>query len=510
MKHERIDELCERFEAEWRAGEVPLLSDYLHLADADARDQLIRGLVEIELEYRIQKGESPRIASYESTYPIHSNAIRDAFEQVQRRFPDRIEGIHGLGDCVAKLEVVEGPHAGQFVALDQHATVVVGRSEQSQPRLEKDTFFSRFHFRLEFQPPECLLIDLNSRNGTFVNDQQVSECLLKDGDTISGGRTKIRFSLEMSDTRTHMDGFDAVSGWGDDGGQPDDPKPAPDQSVPSIPGYDLMDGLGTGAMGCVYRAINKATREVVAVKLMRPERNANPKAMQLFIREVNILSQLNHPRIVKFHEFGMLPDTTYLVMEYVETEDFDELVHGRNDETRIRLATGIVCRVLEALSHAHSLSLVHRDVKPGNILVHRSGNRIGAKLADFGLAKNYANAGFSGLTHEGDVRGTLSFMPPEQVLDCRYSKPSCDIYAVGATLYYYLCGDYPFDMDRSSNKLATILQEEPIPLDSKTANLPPNLVAAVHRALAKEPGDRFASANEMKRSLERFTKRDLP
>src|SRR5579859_4435183 len=142
------------------------------------------------------------------------------------------------------------------------------------------------------------------------------------------------------------------------------------------------------------------------------------------------------------------------------------------------------------------MSIVHRDIKPENVLLFRKNRKLNAKLADFGLAKNYAYAGLSEISHEGDLRGTIAYMPPELVVDCRDARPAGDIYSVGATLYYYLTRQFPFEFGRR-NKLAVVLEDEPVPLAKRVPDIPKELAKIVHRAMAKEPADRFTSAAEM-------------
>jgi serine/threonine protein kinase len=130
-----------------------------------------------------------------------------------------------------------------------------------------------------------------------------------------------------------------------------------------------------------------------------------------------------------------------------------------------------------------------------------------AKVADFGLAKNYVNAGFSAMTLEGDIRGTLSYSAPEQIIDSRYAKPPCDIYSVGATLYEYISGELPHEFKTGRSQIVTILEAEPIPLRERCPFVPAELAAAIHRALAKDPADRFSSAEEMRLALLPYSKR---
>jgi serine/threonine-protein kinase len=259
--------------------------------------------------------------------------------------------------------------------------------------------------------------------------------------------------------------------------------------------------LGKGGMGTVYLARKQATGEEVAVKLMRPQYVSSDEAVQLFLREVSILSRLNHPRIVRFFEAGLAGGHFFLTMEYVDRLDLEEVLTQQTPRSAVRTACGIACQVLEALRYAHERSFIHRDIKPANILISRSGHKLRTKVADFGLAKNYEQGGFSGLTGHGELRGSLPFMAPEQMLDCRSVKPAADIYSVGATLYYLLVHATPHDFSTGRDPYAILLEDEIVPLQRRCPELPPGLADLVHRAMAKEPQQRYGTAREMRRML---------
>ena len=279
--------------------------------------------------------------------------------------------------------------------------------------------------------------------------------------------------------------------------------PAPRQ----LADFQLTRELGRGGMGIVYHAIQQSTGREAAVKLIRPPESAPAAATQLFLREAAILSRLAHPRIVECLSVGLHEGQMYLAMEYLPTVDFLALLATQSRPKQIRLACGIICRILEALHHAHTQGVVHRDVKPSNILCYKERGRLHAKLADFGLAKNYQDAGLSSLSRENDIRGTLGYMPPEQIVNCRYSKPPCDIYAAGACLYRFLSGVLPVTAAEGTKSIAILLNRPALPLAQRAPDVPADLARAVDRALAREPGDRFGSAEHMRQTLLPFTKK---
>ncbi|MEV4657709.1 serine/threonine-protein kinase [Micromonospora sp. NPDC049301] len=255
--------------------------------------------------------------------------------------------------------------------------------------------------------------------------------------------------------------------------------------------YRLGERVATGGMGAVWRGTDVLLEREVAVKVLLPSLVADPEFTARFRAEAQMLAALRHPGVVAVHDVGQatLADGSrvdYLVMEYVEGEPLSARVRqaGRLDPAT---TMSVLAQAADALHTAHLAGIVHRDVKPGNLLVKADGRVV---LVDFGIARSSSMAG---LTAANMVLGTASYMSPEQATGQPVS-PATDVYALGAVAYFCLAGQPPFDGD---NPLAVALrhaQDEPAPLPSGT---PPAVVAVVTRALAKRPADRFASAAEL-------------
>jgi len=278
------------------------------------------------------------------------------------------------------------------------------------------------------------------------------------------------------------------------------PKPAPEQP-PRVPGYELIRLLGQGGMGVVYEGLHKATQRRVAIKMVVSAPTANETQARLFLREATTLSKLDHKRIVKFHEVGIVGGQLYLVMEYVDTIDSNGILEPRDDPRSVRLSCGFICQVLEALDYAHGLGFVHRDVKPSNVLICQQEGKYRTKLADFGLAKNLESAGFSSVTNMGECRGTIAYMAPEQLNNAQSSGPAADVFSVSATLYDFLSGKSLYDFSSDPNPVIVVMENRTIPLDQWRPDLPRPLIDLVHRGLAQRPADRFPSAAAMRRAL---------
>ncbi|MBI2931086.1 MAG: serine/threonine protein kinase [Planctomycetes bacterium] len=253
--------------------------------------------------------------------------------------------------------------------------------------------------------------------------------------------------------------------------------------------YEILSRLGAGGMGVVYRARHPELQRDVALKLLAPGEDD-----ERFLREARAAARLSHPSIVPVFETGRHEGRLFTVME---------LVDGRSLAERLKAgpleppeAASLVAQVARALQHAHQAGILHRDVKPSNILLDREGH---ARLADFGIARDLARQTRG--TASGSVLGTPAYMAPEQVEG--QSSSASDIYALGATLYECLTGSPPFEGATPAQLLQRALNEDPIP-PRRRARVPRNLEAICLKALAKKPAGRYPSAGAMADDLERF------
>ena len=524
----RIDLACDKFEQAWRSGGRPRLEDYLRECDRALQPQLIESLQRLQQELILKEfGEGSVPGPTASPPPVVESR---AASNTPPTAPARDEALEQTLDWAGArviLRVVAGPHAGTEFVYDEHDTLLAGRSTQAQLRLKGDAHFSRHHFRLEVNPPTCYLMDLRSRNGTFVNGNRVSEQFLKDGDLVSGGRTKIRVAIQSSSPRgelvaaprveasrsTTPSGRSApIKGQLSAAGAPAAATPSPAAvpprggEQPEVHGYQIHEVLGAGDLGTTYRATRLASGEVCALKVISPAARADEKAIQNFLREVSILKQLQHSNIVRLIEMGASRTDLFLSMEFLAALRWAELSAGWSVAQKVRIASGLMCQVLAALEYAHSQFLVHRDVKPANVLIYRSNGKLAAKLADFGLAKCYTTAGMSQVTREGDVIGSLPYMSPEQFINSREAKPGCDVYSAGATLYWMLAGQDPIVLENHPCKFLAILEDPPMPLLQRCPGVPAALAQVVHKALEKSPDARFTSAAEMRLQLRTFAR----
>jgi serine/threonine-protein kinase len=390
------------------------------------------------------------------------------------------------------LTVIEGPHSGASFSFREHDTFLVGRGSQAHFRLPaKDRYISRLHFMVEINPPRCRLVDLGSRNGTFVNEEKVTSVELADGDRIRGGKSVFAVSIEEAPLR-------AATTTVEDG-RPGGSAP------PTFGGYEIEQELGRGGMGVVYLARRSADRVPVALKTIKPAATPSRTEIERFLREARILQQLSHPHIVALHDMGETDGQLYIAMEFVPGVDANQLLHAQPGLLPIGRAVGIACQLLDAVDYAHRQGFVHRDIKPSNVLVCRGPGGDHVKLADFGLAKVYHSTQMSGLTLAGSIGGTLPFMAPEQITSFRDCKPPADQYAAAATLYFLLCGRYIFDFpQRVEEQILMVLEGAPKPITQRRPEVPRSLAEALDRALCKVPLARYPAAAEFRKAIEPF------
>jgi serine/threonine-protein kinase len=267
--------------------------------------------------------------------------------------------------------------------------------------------------------------------------------------------------------------------------------------------YLLKERLGAGGMGEVYLAEHVLLRRPCAIKLIRPEQAGEAQSLLRFEREVRTTATLTHPNTVQIFDYGHAEDGTfYYVMEYLPGLTLFQLVkeHGPLPAAR---AVHFLRQICGALREAHAVGLIHRDVKPGNVMVcQRGGLHDVAKLLDFGLVLPQGAAGDGErLTQEGAVAGTPAYMSPEQAAGGEELDGRSDIYSVGCLAYFLLTGQPPFAGRAAGRVLAAHVYEPPTPLTERRPDVPEGLQAVVLRCLAKAPAERFAGAEELDGAL---------
>jgi serine/threonine-protein kinase len=267
--------------------------------------------------------------------------------------------------------------------------------------------------------------------------------------------------------------------------------------------YQLKERLGSGGMGEVYLAEHLLLRRPCAVKVIRPERAGDPKELARFEREVQATATLTHPNTVQIFDYGHAEDGTfYYAMEYLPGLSLSELVH-RHGPLPPERAIHFLRQVCGALSEAHAIGLIHRDIKPGNIMVcDRGGLHDVAKLLDFGLVRAPArSAGEETLTKEGTIAGTPTYMSPEQGSSRGDLDPRSDIYSLGAVAYFLLTGQPPFSGRSAVEVVAAHLYEPPQPIARHRFDVPGELDAVVLKCLAKDPDHRFSDSASLDQAL---------
>jgi len=258
-------------------------------------------------------------------------------------------------------------------------------------------------------------------------------------------------------------------------------------------GHHIEAKVGRGGMGVVYRARHCRLDRVVALKVIAPELLDDALVQRRFLEEALVAASVEHPNVVPVHDAGEADGIAYMVMQYVHGLDLRALACGPHPLAP-RRAAEIVAGVADALDAMHGAGYVHRDVKPGNVLIARDGH---VYLSDFGLAREIAAR--AGATRTGHWAGTVDYAAPEQIRG-RRTDVRTDVYGLGCLLFFALIGRPPYTAETVEAKLWAHLTEAPPAASLLRAGLPAAMDAVVARALAKEPADRFATAGALGRA----------
>ncbi len=262
-----------------------------------------------------------------------------------------------------------------------------------------------------------------------------------------------------------------------------------------IAGYRIDGVIGRGGMGVVYRATNVALGRTYALKVLAPELADDDEFRERFKREIRIAASLNHPNVVGIHYAGEHDGVLFLAMDLIDGTDLREVIADSGPLEPER-AVGLLLQITCALDAAHREGLVHRDVKPANVLISVRDGQEHAYLTDFGLAKRFDTA--TALSVKGLVVGTVDYMPPEQITGS-HTDARTDIYALGCVFFQMLTGKVPFERQNSVATLFAHAYEPPPSLEGPVAEMHPTLGPVIAKAMAKEPGDRYFSAGDLAR-----------
>ncbi len=415
------------------------------------------------------------------------------------------------------LSVTRGPAKGKVFTFTEHDTFLFGRMEDCHARFADDNQVSRHHFILEACPPKVSLRDLGSLNGTHVNEKKwggrkagespeqgakhtypIVE--LHHGDKITVGQTDLTVAIEKGAAQPAVhagiqpgelselspeDLFALVFGGDHDPG------------LLKIPGFTIEKELGRGGFGAVYQARREKDGARVAIKVMLSQAEATEDAVLKFQREMEVTSQLEHPNIVRFIESGSHAGAFYFVMGLCDSGSLMDLFNKNRGPISPEHLMPHALKALEGLAHAHTKGFVHRDLKPGNILIHKGV----ARVSDFGMSKSFQMAGLSGMSMTGKTAGTPVFMPPEQITNFKYVKPVSDVFSMGATMYYLLTGAFPFEFTKKRDPMDVILNDDVIPIRKRAPSISKPLAAAIDRAVTKKHKVRYHDAGELLRAL---------
>ncbi len=366
---------------------------------------------------------------------------------------------------MAQLVVREGKNPGFSLDLPDEGKVTMGRRSSNDLQV-LDEKASRVHAEVYRQGGSWFVRDLKSRNGLKINDRDIeNEVEIQFGDRIVIGDT----SIELVDESA----FESIDF--------------------EIPGYDLQEKIGEGAMGSVYRARQVSMDRVVALKVLNEKYNNDNTFIDRFIREARSAGRLNHPNVIHVHDVNKAGGRHYFSMEFVDGRSISQMLRvGKLDVDK---SLDIALQSAKALEFAHENQIIHRDVKPDNIMLSSDGI---VKLADLGIAKSFDEGQASGAKR---VFGTPHYMAPEQALG-KAIDARVDIYALGATLYHLFTGETPFKGENATEVLKAHIQDSLRPVRELSPEVPESAVRIVERMMAKAPEKRYESMTSLIEDIE--------
>ncbi|MGE6838468.1 protein kinase domain-containing protein [Streptomyces niveus] len=438
-----------------------------------------------------------------------------------------MEDVHippTLGLASVTLTVVAGELTPATLTVHERTTCVVGRGRDCMPKVPDTADYrsvSRNHCLLDINPPDARVRDFGSLNGTYVNGEKIGQRApgqtqehaagllnpehdLADGDEIRVGPAVIRVGIQApAHVRPHEEAGQyepaAVARTLLAAAQERNP------DLAMLSGYSLVGELGRGGMGAVYLLRHETTGERMALKLMLPKVAVSSKARARFVREATHARALHHPNIVTSYDAHFAAGTFSFTSEYCAGGSLEHHLQHHGGRIPVNDAVRLTIQVLGGLAHAHRQGVVHRDVSPHNILLSRDPDgALIAKVSDFGLAKAFDLAGFSGLTSTGATAGKPTYQPRQQVINFREAAPAVDVWAAAACLYRMVTGACPRDFPTDRDPWLAVLQHAAVPVRQRDPRIPAGLAQVLDRALVDDPEIGIQDAEELSRVLRVF------
>jgi eukaryotic-like serine/threonine-protein kinase len=396
-----------------------------------------------------------------------------------------------------QLLVIAGPDRGRLFPLTPGQTLLIGRGTASATNLT-DPHVSKVHCRVEWDGDRPVLLDNDSKSGTFVNGVRVSRQELQPGAVLRIGKTQLRLEGSTPGAAAAEQNTVAVTLGGTVPAGP-----AAGGSLPltgkTLSHYAVGAEVAKGRSGVVFRAHDTRENQVVALKVLWPEFARNDKEVQRLVRAMKTMRLLRHPNLVTIYGAGRSGAYCWIAMEYVEGDSLARRIERGGLDWRFGLRVAV--HVARALEHAHQNAVVHRNITPEGVLLRQADQT--AKLGDLVLAKALEGILAEKITQPGEMVGDVRYMAPEQTGGAPVDGRA-DLYSLGALLYAMLAGRPPFEGQSMLETLMLIREAEPAPLTTLQPAVPAPLAAVVLRLLAKEPAARFQTATELLRELERM------
>jgi serine/threonine protein kinase len=399
------------------------------------------------------------------------------------------------------VKVVSGPEQGQVFPLAEGANVLLGRSRHTTTRLS-DPRVSRVHCEVEVKGNHIFVTDLDSNSGTFVNGERVTEAELNHGDQIQVGDTVLRVEA----VRTVMPVTAAPA-------QPPRARTKVltaerlhELSGSTLSHYELREVVAKGHSGLVFRAHDFKHERPVAFKVMWPEFSRDEDDKQRFVRAMKTMLPLRHPNLVALFGAGKTGPYCWAAMEFVEGESLTQVIKriGIAGTLDWQKALRITVYLARALEYAHELHIIHRNITPQNVLVGASPEI--TKLGDLMLAKAQEGELAQQVTRPGEILGDVRFMSPERTIASPAVDGRSDLYSLGALTYALLTGRPPFEGANLTETITKIRQAEPVRPKKYQLAIPDLVEGLVLGMLAKRPEDRYQTATELLKDLDRVAK----